>query len=113
MLFQSINKIKRSSVIMSMILIAVGLAMVICPERYIDTLVSSMGCLALILAVVMILDYLNSKKVLMNTVMLGCAMAIGLMGLSVLVFSDKILKLLGWLFGVLLVLQGIELFYNP
>ena len=44
--------------------------------------------------------------------MLGCAMAIGLMGLSVLVFSDKILKLLGWLFGVLLVLQGIELFYN-
>ena len=112
MLFQSINKIKRSSVIMSMILIAVGLAMVICPERYIDTLVSSMGYLALILAVVMILDYLNSKKVLMNTVMFGCAMAIGLMGLSVLVFSDKILKLLGWLFGVLLVLQGIELFYN-
>ena len=112
MLFQSINKIKRSSVIMSMILIAVGLTMVICPERYIDTLVSSMGCLALILAVVMILDYLNSKKVLMNTVMFGCAMAIGLMGLSVLVFSDKILKLLGWLFGVLLVLQGIELFYN-
>ena len=55
MLFQSINKIKRSSVIMSMILIAVGLAMVICPERYIDTLVSSMGYLALILAVVMIL----------------------------------------------------------
>ena len=95
-----------------MILIAVGLTMVICPERYIDTLVSSMGCLALILAVVMILDYLNSKKVLMNTVMFGCAMAIGLMGLSVLVFSDKILKLLGWLFGVLLVLQGIELFYN-
>lgn len=46
MLFQSINKIKRSSVIMSMILIAVGLTMVICPERYIDTLVSSMGCLA-------------------------------------------------------------------
>ena len=112
MLFQSINKIKRSSIIMSMILIALGLMMVIYPERYINTLIGAMGYLALILSVVMILDYLNSKKALMNTVLLGCAMAIGLMGLSVLVFSDKILKLLGWLFGVLLVLQGIELFYN-
>lgn len=97
---------------MAMILMAVGLAMVICPERYIDSLISVMGYCALILAVVMILDYLASEKFLMNTVLLCVAMVVGLLGLSVLVFKDHILKLLGWMFGVLLVLQGIELFYN-
>ena len=112
MLFQSLNKFKRSSIIMSMILMAVGLMMVICPEHYIDSLISAMGYLALILAVVMVLDYLNSRKVLVNTILLGCSMVIGLMGLAILVFNDSILQILGWMFGVLLVLQGIELFYS-
>ena len=112
MLFQSINKIKRSSIIIAMILMALGLAMVICPENYISSLVSGIGYVSLILAVVMILDYLNSKKLLMNTVLLGCAMAIGLLGLAVLVFKDSVLRILGWMFGILLIFQGIELFYN-
>lgn len=112
MLFQSINKIKRSSIIMSMVLMAIGLTMVICPEKYINSLISALGYVSLILAIVMILDYLNSKKVLMNTILLGCALVIGLLGLAVLVFEDYVLQILGWMFGVLLVLQGIELFYN-
>jgi len=112
MLFQSINKIKRSSIIISMALMALGLMMVICPENYVNSLISAMGYVSLILAVVMVLDYLNSKKVLMNTVLLGCAMVIGLLGLAILVFRNSILQILGWMFGVLLVLQGIELFYN-
>ena len=112
MLFQSINKIKRSSIIISMTLMALGLIMVICPDKYIGSLISAIGYVSLILALVMILDYLNSKKVLMNTVTLTCAMIIGLLGLSILVFEDYILQILGWMFGIILILQGIELFYN-
>lgn len=112
MLFQSINKIKRSSIIMSMVLMAIGITMVICPENYIGSLIAALGYVSLILAMVMILDYLNSKKVLMNTVLLGCALVIGLLGLAVLVFENSVLQILGWMFGILLMLQGIELFYS-
>ena len=112
MLFQSINKIKRSSIIMSMTLIALGIVMIICPGNYTMSLISALGYASMILAVVMTLEYLDSKKTFVNGMLLFCAMLIGLLGLSVVVFKDSVLQILGWTFGILLILQGIELFYN-
>ena len=43
MLFQSINKIKRSSIITSLLLIALGVVMIICPGSYTMSLISGMG----------------------------------------------------------------------
>ncbi len=112
MLFQSINKIKRSSILTSLALIALGVVMVICPGSYTMSLISGMGYAAMILAVVMGLEYLDSKKAFMNGVLLFCAFVIGLLGLAIVVFKDSVLQILGWTFGILLILQGIELFYN-
>ena len=112
MLFQSINKIKRSSIILSMILIALGIVMVICPGTYTMSLISALGYAGMILAVVMVLEYLDSKKTLVNGLLLFLALLIGLLGLAMLVFKDSILQILGWTFGILLILQGIELCYN-
>ena len=112
MLFQELNKLKRSSVITSVILMALGLAMVICPARYVDSLIAAMGYLMLIVAGVMVLDYLESKKALFNTIFLFLAIALGILGLSVLVFNEYVLKIIGGIFGVVLIFQGIEMFYN-
>ncbi len=112
MLFQSINKIKRSTIIMSMTLIALGIVMVICPGRYTDSLIAGLGYASMILAIVMTLEYLNSKKTFVNGLLLFLAMVIGLLGLAIVVFTDSVIQILGWTFGILLVLQGIELFYN-
>jgi uncharacterized membrane protein HdeD (DUF308 family) len=112
MLFQELNKIKRSSIIMSITLMALGLVMAMCPEKYINSLISTLGCALIIVSIVMILEYLNSKKVLFNTVLLTLAIILGLVGLAVLVFENDILRILGWSFGVLLVIQGIETTYN-
>ena len=112
MLFQSINKIKRSSIIISLTLVALGVVMMICPGNYTDSLIAAMGYSSMILAVVMILDYLNSKKTFVNGVLLCLAMLIGLLGMAVVVFKDSVLQILGWTFGILLIGQGIELFYN-
>lgn len=49
---------------------------------------------------------------LFNVVKLTMAIVLGLVGLAVLVFDESILKILGWVFGVVLVIQGIEHFYN-
>ena len=112
MLFQELNKIKRSSIVMSITLMALGLMMAMCPERYINSLISTLGCILIIVAVVMILEYLDSKKVLFNTVLLTIAIVMGLVGIAVLVFENHILQILGWSFGVLAVIQGIETMYN-
>ena len=66
MLFQSINKIKRSSIITSLLLIALGVVMIICPGSYTMSLISGMGYAGMILAAVMVLEYLDSKKAFMN-----------------------------------------------
>lgn len=112
MLFQSINKFKRSSIIVSIVLMALGLIMVICPGRYVSSLISAIGYGSLILAAIMILEYLDSKRMMVNTIMLVCAIIIGLLGVSVLVFEEYILQILGWVFGIILFLQGIEMLYN-
>lgn len=98
MLFQSINKIKRSSIITSLLLIALGVVMIICPGSYTMSLISGMGYAGMILAAVMVLEYLDSKKAFMNGVLLFFALAIGLLGLAVVVFRDSVLQILGWTF---------------
>lgn len=112
MLFQSINKIKRSSIIISMVLIALGIVMMICPGGYTMPLISGLGYASMVLALVMMLEYLDSKKTVVNGLLLFVALVVGLLGLSVVVFKDYVLQILGWTFGILLILQGIELFYN-
>ena len=102
MLFQSLNKTKQSSVVISMILMALGLVMIICPAQYTSSLIDALGFCLLILSLVMIMDYMISKKVLFNVVKLTMAIVLGLVGLAVLVFDDSILKILGWVFGVVL-----------
>ena len=112
MLFQSINKIKRSSIVISMTLIALGVVMIICPGRFTMSLISGLGYASMILGTVMALEYLDSKKMVVNGLLLSFAILIGLLGLAIVVFKDSVLQILGWTFGILLILQGIELFYN-
>ncbi len=112
MLFQSINKIKRSSIIVSLILITLGVVMMICPGNYTMALISAMGYSGMILAVVMGLEYLDSKKTVVNGVLLFMALLIGLLGMAVVVFKDSVPQILRWTFGIVLILQGAEFLYN-
>lgn len=112
MLFQELNKIKRTSINISLVLMTLGLIMVICPERYVDSLIEGLGYVLLVAATVMVLHYLSSKKVLFNTIQLMAALIIALVGISVLAFKEHILHILGWSFGILLILQGVEAIYS-
>ncbi len=105
MLFQELSKLKRSSIMTSIILMAVGLAMVICPPPYIDTLVSALGYGMVTLAAVMVMDFLSSKKVLMNYIYLTGALLLALLGIAVLILED-IVRVLSIVFGLVLVGTG-------
>ena len=102
MLFQELGKLKRSSIMTSIILMAVGIMMIICPPQYIDTLVSALGYGMVTLAVVMTMDFLSSRKVLMNYIYLTGALLLALLGIAVLTLED-IVRVLGIVFGLVLI----------
>ena len=61
MLFQELSKIKRSSIMTSIILVAVGIVMSMCPAQYVDSLVSVLGYGMVIFAAVMMLNFISAK----------------------------------------------------
>ena len=112
MLFEELGKLKRGWIMSSVLLMGVGILMLICPERYVKLLVATLGYGLLILATVMVLEFLSSKRVLINYVTLIGAMLIGLLGLAVLFYRSNVLQILGFAFGLFLVVEGVNELIN-
>ena len=91
MLFQELGKMKRTWIMTSLILIAIGLVMIMCPVPYMGMLISALGYVLLVGATVMGLNFLSSKKALINYVVLTGGLFAGLLGLFVLVHRRDIL----------------------
>ena len=108
MIFQELNKLKHTTVMSAIILMALGVVMLICPETYINFLVTIAGYLLIILSVVIILDFIDSPKALINHIYLTIALVIGIAGIAVLIFSSNVLLTLGWLFGIILIADGVR-----
>ena len=106
MLFEELGKLKRSSIMTSIIMMAVGIVMIMCPAQYVKALVSVLGYAMEILAAVWILDFISGKKTLMSYVYLTGALIVALLGMAVLVF-DNIVLLIGIVFGLIQVIGGI------
>ena len=107
MLFQELGKLKRSSIMTSIILAAVGVLMIICPRQYVNALVSTLGCGMLVFAAVMLLDFISGKKTLMNYVYFTGALILALLGVAIVVFETDVVKVIGLVFGLVLVGDGI------
>ena len=106
MLFQELGKLKRSSIMTSIIMMAVGVLMIMCPAQYVGALVSMLGHGILIFAGVMILDFISGKKVLMNYIYLTGALILALLGCAITVFESNIVHIIGLIFGLWLLADG-------
>ena len=62
MLFQSLDKLKRQSILAAILMMALGVIMLICPESYVNTLVVTVGYGMIIFAIVEMLEFIVSKK---------------------------------------------------
>ena len=111
MLFEELSKIKRSSIMTSIILAAVGAVMILCPPQYVDSLVAVLGYGMVICAGVMMLNYITAKKSLINCIKFACALVMLLLGIAVLVFENIVL-LIGIVFGLVLVADGLITIVN-
>ena len=107
MLFQELGKLKRSSIMTSIILAAVGVLMIICPRQYVNALVATLGYGLLVFAAVMILDFISGKKALMNYVYVTGALLLALMGIAIVAFERDTVRVIGLVFGLVLVGDGL------
>lgn len=106
MLFESLDKLKRNSIMSSILLVALGVIIMICPEKYIPTLILVFGYTLIVIFLVLMLNFLSSKKSLMEYIKFSGALVLGIIGVSVLVFHSDVMRDLAWLFGFLLILDG-------
>ena len=106
MLFEELGKIKRKSIMTSIILVAVGIVMIMCPTQYVNSLVSLLGFGIVTLATVLILEFMSGRKALINYIYLTGALILLLLGIGVLVFENIVL-IMGVVFGLVLMGDGI------
>ena len=107
MLFQELGKLKRSSIMTSIILMAVGVLMIMCPAQYVNSLVSVLGYGMLIFATVLVLDFISGRKSLMNYIYFSGALVMALLGCAVLILDGDVVRVIGLVFGIVLIGDGL------
>ena len=112
MLFQSLDKLKRQSILAAILMMALGVIMLIIPESYVNTLVVTAGYGMIIFAIVEMLEFISSKKALINYISFTGALIVAILGIFVLIYNQDLLKTLGWLFGFVLVQDGLFTLLN-
>lgn len=108
MLFESLDKIKRNAIFSAILLVALGAVILICPTEYVPTLILACGYTLSIVSIVFILNFFVSKKSLMDYLKFVGALALGFMGIGVLIYRADVMRVLAWLFGVMLVVDGLR-----
>ena len=106
MLFESLDKLKRNSIMSAILLVFLGAVIMVCPQAYIPSLMLAFGYTLVVTAIVMTLNFLSGNKSLMDYLKFTGALIIGVVGIAALVYRSDILRVLAWLFGFLLVLDG-------
>ena len=112
MLFQTLDKLKRQSILATILMMAFGVFILICPESYVNTLVVTVGYGMVIFAIVEMLEFISSKKAPIHYIIFTGALIIAFLGVFILIYNQDLLKALGWLFGFVLVQDGLFTLLN-
>ena len=106
MLFNSLDKLKRTMVMMIIFLLFAGLTMFVVPVSYVPMLGKVLGFFFLILSIHKILDFIGSKKAMINYISLTLGLLAGFFGILLFSVDGLFLSLLNWLTGTLPILCG-------
>ena len=112
MLFQTLDKLRRQSILAAILMMALGVVMLICPENYVNTLVVTVGYGMIVFAIVEMLEFISSKKALIHYIIFTGALIIAILGVFILIYNQDLLKALGWLFGFVLLQDGLFTLLN-
>lgn len=108
MIFDGLNSLRRNAIMTAIVLMAFGIVLLMLPEDYLPSLILSAGAVVIIIAIGMVFDFLSSKKSLINYIYFTGALALGIIGIAVLIFQSDVLFVLGFFFGLFLVLESLH-----
>jgi uncharacterized membrane protein HdeD (DUF308 family) len=89
-----------------------GLTMFVVPTSYIPALGKILGFFFLVLSILKILDFVSSKKAMINYIGLTLGLLAGLFGILLFSIDGLFLTLLNWLTGTLPIILGIVGLYH-
>ena len=84
MLFQTLDKLKRQSILAAVLMMAFGVFMLICPEKYVNALVVTVGFAMIIFSIVRILEFIASKKALIHYMIFTGSLVIAIFGIFII-----------------------------
>ena len=94
MLFDSLDKLKRNSILSAILLIFLGAVIILCPQSYIPALTLAFGYILVIISIILILGFLSSKKSLMDYIKFTGSLILGLVGLAVLLYRNDVMLII-------------------
>ncbi len=112
MLFEGLDRIKRSAIMTTIILMITGNILLILPESILPLFNHVVGFALTVFSVVSVFHFLSSKKALIHYIYLALGLLGGLLGLIFLVFQDVFNQILVWLVCVLPIIMGLYGIYH-
>ena len=112
MLFESLDRIKRNTLMSTVVLMFFGLVLLLLPEAYFPFLSSALGFALAVLFVYTILRFLSREKNLMAYIKLSLGLLSGVFACAFFIFDGLLLAILSWLVGTLPILFGVYGIYH-
>ncbi|MBQ8927575.1 MAG: hypothetical protein IJ055_04770 [Oscillospiraceae bacterium] len=112
MLFNELDKLKRSAIMTTIVLMFIGHILLVIPESYIPVIGGALGFGLLVTACIVLFHFIGSKKALIHYIELTLGMFARLLGVLIYVFDDLILRMLSVLVTVVPILFGLSGIYH-
>lgn len=112
MLFNELDKLKRSAIMTTIVLMFIGHILLVIPESYISVIGGALGFGLLVTACMVLFHFIGSRKALVHYIELTLGLFSGLLGVLIFVFDDLILKILSWLVATVPIILGFYGIYH-
>ena len=107
MLFDELDKLKRSAIMTSIVLMFIGVLLLIIPLTIFDLFNNLLGFALIVTFVVIALDFLTSKKAIINYIIFVFGMILGTLGFVLLIFEAFLISILYILVGLIPIIGGL------
>ena len=108
MLFEGLSKVKRLSLMSSIVLMAIGIFLVLWPGDQIALLMEIIGIMLGIIAIILFFNHLSSKKSMADYMLFTLALILGILGVTIITFKIETIYVLSWIFGIIITMDGIH-----
>ncbi|MDO4864167.1 MAG: DUF308 domain-containing protein [Ruminococcus sp.] len=107
MLFKELDKIKRSVIMTSIVLMFAGLLLLLLPYEYVPFLSAVLGFGLLVACVHSIFSFIGSSKVIMRYFQLSFGLILGILGIALWCYDRMFMELLSYVVGIVPILIGV------